>query len=413
MIRLNFNLKTPKQDTSLIIIKSSIGKSRFVMSTGITIPAKFWNPATQKIREHAEFDKGTQYQLQLNRFEIAFQRANNYFMQTNQSPTVLAFKDMVKKNLEGNHIQASLPQNMSFNKYLDSFIQKRAASPKYKPESIKVYKTLRVHFLRYVQRSTIHFEDLTIDFLEGFTNYLQNQDYSDNHVNKIFSTMKTVLNEATDAQINTNMAYKSRRLCIAKREADNIYLSLKEIKKMYQLKLEAISEVTRDLFIIGCSTGLRYSDFSSLTKGNIVTLQNGSKALRIVTAKTNDMVVIPLNSMVLDLLAKYEYKLPKGPANQTMNKELKVIAQNAGIDDEVLKRVFRSNNAVTTKHKKYELVSTHTARRSFATNAYKSNIPVPSIMKITGHKKHETFMKYLCLDNDEHAVLMSANPFFE
>ena len=74
--------------------------------------------------------------------------------------------------------------------------------------------------------------------------------------------------------------------------------------------------------------------------------------------------------------------------------------------------MFRTNKAEVTKFKKHELVSTHTARRSFATNAYKAKVPMLSIMKITGHKKTETFQKYISLSNEEHAELMSSNSFF-
>ncbi len=52
---------------------------------------------------------------------------------------------------------------------------------------------------------------------------------------------------------------------------------------------------------------------------------------------------------------------------------------------------------------KWKLVTSHTARRSFATNAYKAGVPMPSIVKITGHKKTTTFLNYIKLDEREHA----------
>lgn len=413
MIRLNFNLKSPKSDNSLVIARSLIGSSRLVVSTGIKIPTKYWNNQTRSIRDNAEFKNAKLYQLELDRFSVSFNKTKNHFVKTDKAPTIDSFKNILKQNLTGVRSPISSQEIPSFNEFMKIFIQRRIESPKYRPESIKVYKTLQVHFLRYVKNRTIEFTDLTIPFIEDFTNYLQDKDYSDNHVNKIFTTMKTMLNEASDLGLNHQFAYKSRRLCVAKREADSIYLTLPEINRLFELDIKGQSQITRDLFIIGCCTGLRYSDFSSLSKGNIFSLPNGSKALRIITKKTNDKIVIPLNTMVIKILEKYNYDLPNGICNQTMNKILKVISEEAKINESYQKRVFRSNKAVVTEYKKYELVCTHTARRTFATNAYKANVPVPSIMKITGHKKHETFMKYLCLSNDEHALLMSSNEFFK
>lgn len=90
---------------------------------------------------------------------------------------------------------------------------------------------------------------------------------------------------------------------------------------------------------------------------------------------------------------------------QRMNRQLKEICKLAGINDvHMLDGIAR---------KKYELVSTHTARRSFATNAYRAGIPSISIMKITGHSTERSFMKYIKISQEENARLMLKNPFFK
>ena len=283
-----------------------------------------------------------------------------------------------------------------------------------KKESIKVYKTLKVHITAFNRNRDILFNDMTIDFIQDFINYLQNKDYSDNHVNKIISTMKTVLNDATEIGCNKKLDYKSKRIKAPKRASDNIYLTPKEINDINELKnLPRLTEQVRDLFVVGCYTGLRYSDFNNLTESNISALPNGRKALRVITKKTEDIVWIPINTVVAEILKKYKYKLPNGIANQIMNVELKDIGKRANLNSKYLKRTFRKGRAVTTEHFKYELLTTHCARRSFATNAYKAKLPMLSIMKITGHTKPETFMKYIKIGHEGHAELLSEYDFFK
>ena len=79
------------------------------------------------------------------------------------------------------------------------------------------------------------------------------------------------MNEATERGINTNLAFKSKKFITIKEEVDSIYLSMEELQSIYELNLEkgSLIEKSRDLFMLGAFTGLRYSDFSSLLSENI------------------------------------------------------------------------------------------------------------------------------------------------
>ncbi len=299
--------------------------------------------------------------------------------------------------------------------YLNSFIETRSADKQYRLESIKVYQTLRKHFRAFLKNRAVDLKDLNRNLLEDFIRYLRNSKkvkggYSDNHINKMLGTLKTVINNADANGIIINPDF--RRVTVGKKEADNIYLTNDEIGAIYKQELTGQLEQTRDLFIIGCYTGLRYSDYSNLTPDNLIQLDSGKSAFRIIVFKTNQKLVIPLHPVVLEILEKYQFRLPQGISNQVMNIQLKTIAQLAGLNSAYQKRMFRAGRAEIITKQRFKLVSTHTARRSFASNAYKAKIPVPSIMKITGHKKTETFMKYISLSEHEHAELMSENAFF-
>lgn len=403
MAKINFNLKTPNEEKSPIVLRYYLKKGRLIQYTGITIPTRFWNPKLQSIRKSDEYPEGQDQQLRLEDIETAVKAVERSFLHKKEIPSVHSFKIALAKELNPD-------QENSVLAYINTFINERKQDRRYRPESIKVYETLRKHFKTYIGNPKLDFADLDKKLLEGFVNYLFRKKYSDNHVNKMLGTLKTIINHADSNGINVNLAGK--KVSVGKKEADNIYLDNDDINSIYTLELTGLLDETRDLFIIGCYTGLRYSDYSRLSRNNLVKLSTGRYAFRLVTFKTKQRLVIPLHPTVIEILEKYDYVLPKGCSNQRMNKHLKDIAELAGLNTLYEKRIFRAGDVEIITKKRYQLVCTHTARRSFASNAYKAKIPVPSIMGITGHKKTETFMKYISLSEEEHAELMSENPFF-
>jgi integrase len=105
--------------------------------------------------------------------------------------------------------------------------------------------------------------------------------------------------------------------------------------------------------------------------------------------------------------------LPKPITSQKLNDYIKVIGERAGIDDAIMQIESKGGKRQEVTYKKYEKIQIHTARRSFATNAYLSGIPAISIMKITGHQTESVFMRYICISNEENALKMSDSDFFK
>jgi integrase len=221
------------------------------------------------------------------------------------------------------------------------------------------------------------------------------------------------MNEALDKKLTDNMDFKSRRFKKVGEESENIYLTEAELSKIYKLNLSKPKDKTlaqvRDVFIIGCYTGLRYSDLFSINNENL--FDKNSK-LRIKTEKTGELVIIPLHSYIKEIIKKHggipQYKL----GNQTMNESLKDIGEKAGLKESILISSTQGGVVQTKPYKKYELIGVHTARRSFATNAYLKDIPTISIMKITGHKTEKSFLKYIKISQQDNANKLTNHPFF-
>jgi len=133
--------------------------------------------------------------------------------------------------------------------------------------------------------------------------------------------------------------------------------------------------------------------------------------LNVVAGKTNTRIKIPLKPLVYEILKKHGFSFGK-ISNQKANDYIKSVCQRAGLKKMVTLRSYPGGKVVKNTEPKWKLVSFHTARRSFATNAYQAGIPMLNIMKITGHKKPSTFMEYIKFDEEENANLLLRSPLF-
>ena len=206
---------------------------------------------------------------------------------------------------------------------------------------------------------------------------------------KIISFLKTFLSWAHERKLNPNTDFKSFKGKTYENEV--IFLTEEELMKLYNLELkdDRLSKV-RDVFLFQCFTGPRYSDIIALKKEDI---RNGTWHLR--QQKTKSITQIPLNKYALSILARYpDYKLP-AISNQKMNDYLKELCEVAGIDEPITIVKYKGNKRIEETKKKYEVISTHTARRTFITLSLMRGMKPEVIMKITGHKSYKMFQKYL------------------
>jgi len=150
-----------------------------------------------------------------------------------------------------------------------------------------------------------------------------------------------------------------------------------------------------------CFTGLRISDWSKVKKENIVLIE-GKELLEILTRKTKAKVYIPILPELKAILEKYDYHLPK-VSDQYFNRTIKEVCKMAGIDGNELKIYSEAGKVKEQRTEKYKMVSSHCARRSFASNFYQLGIEPAMIMQITGHTTEKQFFEYIDLSNIEQA----------
>ena len=255
----------------------------------------------------------------------------------------------------------------------------------------------------YEKNRKIKLEFRNIDklFFNDFVAYLQELGLSTNTIWHKTVSIKAVMKAANEQELTDNTKYTTFKN--VSEESQAIALSEKELDLLakYDFSKSPRLERTRDLFLIGCWTGLRFSDFTRIKQENIK-----DNFLTIQQQKTNEFVTIPLHPVFLSIWNKYNGVLPANISNQKFNDNLKDVCKDAGLNDRVIKSITKGGKKISTVYEKWELVSSHTARRSFATNLYKSGFPSISIMQITGHKTESSFLKYIKVTKEEHAKML-------
>ena len=177
-----------------------------------------------------------------------------------------------------------------------------------------------------------------------------------------------------------------------KREVTHqLVLTKEEIQQIANLDLSNNKrlERVRDVFLIGCYTGMRYSDFKRIKPSNV---SNNMIMLREIKDKTK-FLEIPITEKSMGLLIKYNMELPV-ISEQKFRDYLKEILKIAGFTALTNKSIKIGNRVYEQEVPMYELLSTHTARRSFITIMLNSGVPAKAIMKITGHKSINNFQLY-------------------
>ena len=218
-------------------------------------------------------------------------------------------------------------------------------------------------------------------------------------IDKKLGYLRWFLNWATDKGYNTNVAYKTFRPTLKQTQKKVIYLTKEELANVRALEIPKEKDylnAVRDVFLFCCFSGLRHSDVYNLRRTDI---KDGH--MEITTVKTADSISIEFNKVTMDILAKYEtIPFPEDRAlpvikNQPMNRDLKELCKMAGVNEKIRVTTYKGNKRHDQFKEKWELVGTHTGRRTFIVNALSLGIPPNVVMKWTGHSDYKSMKPYI------------------
>lgn len=363
----------------------------------------YWNNEKGNVRQRADFEESEDLQKKLDELQSWILKEYNdvpdksKINKTWLNTTIDKFYNPAKY----------LQENTNLFGYIQHFINNSSTRVNPKTGNPVCYKMRREYIVTFnylkeyaKEYGEPDFIDIDLEFYQQYVDFLRKKGLATNTIGKKIQTLKIFLNSATEQGINHFQKYKSRRFIALTEESDNIYLTKDELSQFYEYDFSNTPrlERVRDLFIIGCWTGLRYSDLQQITPDKI----NGD-FIELKQRKTGKKVVIPIHFTVREILKKYDGDLPQPISNQKYNEYLKEAAKLAEISNTFVKTISNNGMRLEKKYIKHELISSHTARRSFCTNAYKDNIPTLAIMAISGHKTEQAFLKYIKADGQEHA----------
>lgn len=280
----------------------------------------------------------------------------------------------------------------------------------YKKTAIVSYQKCLNSFYEFEkeQKHKFTFDEIDKKFYDLYVADMLQKGKMQNTIGERIKNLKALMHRSYDEGLHSNLAFQS--FVKPEEEVDNIYLTEAELEQLFQYEFSGSSQMLekyRDLFLVGCYTGLRWEDYKSIRKEDFDTSPKGNPVLVIRTAKTGTKVVIPiLWKHFRDILDKYDYTLPK-VSEQKFNKYIKMACLSAGINSPVV--ITSGKYKRDAPYEKWELVASHTARRSACTNMYYKGIPTIAIMKISGHKKESTFMKYIKVTAQENADYIAEN----
>ncbi len=270
-------------------------------------------------------------------------------------------------------------------------------------------------FVRHKNLKKIYFDDINRNFYNDFINYLTNEKkYTKNYIGTIIQKIKTVMGYAYEEGKHNNLEYKKNYFSKVTEVINHPYLNEEELLKIEKLVLDDEElDTARDIFLIGCNTGLRIGDLLSFIKKPNYIIQDGTKFIQITQKKTSNIVVIPINSVIKRILEKRDGNLPNYLHQNIINEHIKSICKRAKIIDKYT--YVRTEGGIEVEHSepKYKFICTHTARRSFCTNAYFSGMPPHDIMAISGHKTEKIFFKYIKVEMRVNAMRISKYDFLQ
>lgn len=433
---VRFLLKDPHADrATLISLVFRYGSQRFVYSTGQFIEPFQWDSVAQRahtnqknrversahetVNAHLERHRAALVQLVAN-LRLANVPLDNATLKQRLDSAlgrerVVAVSDTLQRQ------QLSEP----FTAYIARFVAEGERGKRlnkkgthYAAFTLKGYLKLR-RILNDFSTETgrgVDYADITLDFYKAFKLWLTGRGLSLNYVGALLKDLKILLKQSHDDGLHENTAYLHRDFKKMTENVDSIYLSDAELSALFSLDLinNPRLDRTRDLFLIGAYTGLRFSDFSELRPENF---KREGRILAIKTQKTGERVEVPVHPNVQAILAKYEGVPPRAVTNQQMNVALKDLGERAAqtipaFAERVEATRTQGGGRNTRRVAKWELLTTHAARRSFATNAYLAGLPLTAIMKMTGHRSEVMLSRYLKVSTEQNALLYLDHPHF-
>ena len=414
-----------------IRFRVTFNSQRLDLKTGCQlVDAKAWDDEAQLVKSGYKGPKGETalaINNELRNIKDQMDSTFKFFEAIDQIPTPSQLQKKYEDRLNGSVPQKPAPEpkrerkpkEHDFFKVYDMFLKECGEKNAWTEATFEKMEAMRVDLTTF--KKNIKFSDLTEATLTEFVAYMRDSkklrtprkkkgerdDYDqedlvglkNSTIEKKLGYLRWFLNWATDRGYNTNLDYKKFHPTLKMTQRKVIYLTKEEIARVRDLELsesQAYLDPIRDIFLFCCFSGLRHSDVNNLRRSDIK-----GDHIEVTTVKTADSISIELNKVTRDILEKYkdtpfkDNKALPNYTNQAMNRDIKELCKLAGINEEIRVTTYKGNVRTDKIQPKWELVGTHTGRRTFIVNALSLGITPNIVMKWTGHSDYKAMKPYI------------------
>ncbi len=394
-MKVNFFIIKSKSETSNIYVRFTDSK-RNDQKTKTDLFVKFsnWSKIKQQVKNNTDTPERDKINTTLRNIE-------NYLLEQHNTDTIeqkFIGKTWLKEQIKNFFGRADKNElhKIYFIDWIQKFIDESPIrlyqGEPVKKRTIQHYVTTKYKLDNYEKHfnTKLRFQDIGLEFYRNFLFYCQNiEKINNNTIGGYITNIKKWCKIIDIEGLPINQQYRYSEFSTISNKTKDVYLTEDEINTVFNHDFsysERLDNV-RDNFIIGLRTGLRISDFMQLKRINII---DGN--IEIETAKTSYPVIIPLHQQIKEILLKRNGNLPNQISDAKFNEYVKEVCKEAGFTQMVegAKMInkkddkdFFPNIAIISKNKnrkefgtypKHELITSHSCRRSFASNLY-GNLP--------------------------------------
>ena len=414
---VSFSLARPKQSVSSIRAKISVSGVSIFLYTGRSVETDHWDKKKCFVKSYVGKSTTTLLIQRLKELEIEILSLLDQYKNGKPPMSFVELQSniaaLVNRPDRKNAASRSVPTktNETLIEFFDKFIQDCESgtrlSPKrqkLQPSSVDGYRTTKGYLLNFQEHTGLELplNDFSQSDIDKFSDFLIiDEEYAMNtHSNAMMNLMQVIKYAAKLKRIQgtkvTELEFDTRR-----EETDSIYLTEEEILQLLEIKNfdDPVHEHVRDVFVVGCFTAMRFSDYSSIDTSAI-----RNNRLGFIQKKTGAKVTLPIHPVVNSILKKYDNALPAVPSNNEFNRIIKLVGEKLpSLHVPFTKQVTYGRELKEFVDLKYTFLQTHTARRSFCSNEYLKGTDPLIIMSISGHRSHKSFMRYIKVSGDQFA----------
>ena len=414
---------------------------RMVGTIGYNVPMSMWDAKRKQFKKGVANSDGVDSDIIKSRLSDIESHFNNLELRTTDKFTMEQLRAELAKAIAKNQAKLAAindgaseeviekkeaeaekkerkPKVKPAAEYMDEFIREESRLKEWSLETLKMVKSFKNHLLKFKKTAGLDYYDK--NGLDKFITYLRSDcGLEENSVQKQYKNLTWFLRWAIRkgyTQIRDVESYEPVFKTVKK---PVIFLTKEELDKLYKLEIPASGTVlklkthegreyektvmdsaamskARDLFCFCAFTSLRYSDVVEVRKTDI-----HQGVMTITTQKTHDRLPIVLHKNALAILEKYKDEdFKNGKAlpyitNQQMNRALKDLGEICGFNTPYTITCYRNGTRYDEVYPKYELIGTHTGRKTFICFALSNGVPPDVVMKFTGHCDYKSMKPYI------------------